>query len=59
MIVAFRDTSAHRIYEAFRDIPYALLGETRYIQHRHFGAVIAIAYCNLVGGTLRRVGLVG
>jgi len=24
-----------------------------------FGSVIAIAYCNLVGGTLRRVGLVG
>jgi hypothetical protein len=24
-----------------------------------FGAVIAVAYCNLVGGTLRRVGLVG
>jgi hypothetical protein len=23
-----------------------------------FGAVIATAYCNLVGGTLRRVGLV-
>jgi hypothetical protein len=45
---AFRDTTAHRIYVAFWDMPNARTGETSCIQYRHFGAVIAQLNLELV-----------
>jgi hypothetical protein len=33
----------------FRDIAHAITGELPYIQHRHFGPVIAVARCNMFG----------
>jgi hypothetical protein len=42
--VAFLDAPAHRIYVAFLDIAHSPTGEAPYIQHRHLGALIALAY---------------
>jgi len=42
--VAFRGIPAHRVYWAFRDISHARTGEIPYIQHWHFGVVIAPPY---------------
>jgi hypothetical protein len=41
---AFRAASAHRIRGAFRGMPRPQTGQTPRIQHRHFGAVIAIRW---------------
>ena len=39
---AFRDSPATKNYGAFQDIAYARTRETSYIQHHHFGALVAL-----------------